>query len=46
MAKTTCGIALLGCGIVGGGVVNILLRQREVLKQRTGVDLLLRHVVV
>ena len=46
MAKQQFGIALLGCGIVGGGVANILLKQREVLKQRTGVDLQLRHVVV
>ena len=44
--KNQIGIALLGCGIVGGGVVNILQRQREVLRQRTGVDLVLRHVVV
>jgi homoserine dehydrogenase len=46
MAKREVGIALLGCGTVGGGVVNILQKQRELLKQRTGVDLVLRHVVV
>src|SRR5687768_11192210 len=46
MPERSIGIALLGCGTVGGGVVNILLKQREVLKQRTGVDLHLRHVVV
>jgi homoserine dehydrogenase len=46
MARTTLGIALLGCGTVGGGVVNILRQQREMLRQRTGVDLVLRHVVV
>ena len=46
MSDRSIGIALLGCGTVGGGVVNILLKQRGVLKQRTGVDLALRHVVV
>ncbi len=40
------GITLLGCGTVGGGVASILLKQRELLKQRTGVDLVLKHVVV
>jgi homoserine dehydrogenase len=46
MSERSIGIALLGCGTVGGGVVNILLKQRDVLKQRTGIDLVLRHVVV
>src|SRR5207244_895498 len=40
------GVTLLGCGTVGGGVVNILLQQRELLRQRTGIDFVLRHVVV
>ena len=40
------GITLLGCGIVGGGVVNILRQQRDLLRQRTGIDFELRHVVV
>src|SRR6185437_14366960 len=40
------GITLLGCGTVGGGVVNVLLKQREVIRRRTGVDLVLKHVVV
>src|SRR5215213_7431172 len=46
MAKTTSGIALLRCGTVGGGVVNILQQQRELLRRRTGLELVLRHVVV
>ncbi|HYO11210.1 MAG TPA: homoserine dehydrogenase [Tepidisphaeraceae bacterium] len=46
MAKSTIGVTLLGCGTVGGGVVNILLRQRELLRQRTGIEFALRHVVV
>lgn len=46
MAQKTVGVALLGCGIVGGGVVNILRQQRQLLRQRTGIDFELRHVVV
>jgi homoserine dehydrogenase len=44
--KKEIGITLLGCGTVGGGVVNVILKQRELLKQRTGIDFVLRHVVV
>lgn len=46
MADKTVGIALLGCGIVGGGVAGILRAQRELIRTRTGIDLELRHVVV
>ena len=40
------GITLLGCGVVGGGVVRILGQQREMLERRTGLRFDLRHVVV
>src|SRR4051812_27341074 len=46
MAEKTVGVALLGCGIVGGGVVAILREQQELIRQRTGIQLELRHVVV
>jgi homoserine dehydrogenase len=46
MADKTVGVCLLGCGIVGGGVERILREQRTLLRQRTGIDLELRHVVV
>ena len=46
MAEKTIGVTLLGCGIVGGGVANILMKQRDLLHQRTGIDFVLRHVVV
>jgi homoserine dehydrogenase len=46
MADRTIGIALLGCGIVGGGVASILSDSRDLLRQRTGIDFDLRHVVV
>lgn len=40
------GIALLGCGVVGGGVVRLLTERRDLLAQRTGVSFDIRHVVV
>src|SRR5438270_9705132 len=40
------GIALLGCGTVGGGVVKLLLGQADRLAARAGRPLDLRHVVV
>ena len=46
MAEKSIGITLLGCGIVGGGVVQILREQRDLLRQRTGIGFDLRHVVV
>jgi homoserine dehydrogenase len=40
------GIALLGCGTVGGGVVRLLTEQADRLTARAGRPLELRHVVV
>ncbi|HQY88352.1 MAG TPA: homoserine dehydrogenase, partial [Tepidisphaeraceae bacterium] len=40
------GIALIGCGIVGSGVVKILERRRAEFFSRAGVEFDLRHVVV
>lgn len=40
------GICLLGCGIVGGGVVKILAEQADLLQRRAGLGFDLRHVVV
>jgi homoserine dehydrogenase len=44
--EQTVGVALLGAGIVGGGVVKILRDQREMLHRRTGLTFEIRHVVV
>jgi homoserine dehydrogenase len=33
------GIGLLGCGTIGSGVVEVLHRQRELIRRRTGFDL-------
>jgi homoserine dehydrogenase len=46
MAQTSLGICLLGCGVVGGGVVQLLRDQRELLQRRTGLSFDIRHVVV
>jgi homoserine dehydrogenase len=40
------GVALLGCGIVGGGVLRLLNEQRALLRARTGLEVDVRHVVV
>ena len=46
MADKTVGVALLGCGTVGGGVVSIIRDHHDMLLARTGIDFQLRHVVV
>src|SRR5436305_12921347 len=46
MPDRSIGIALLGCGVVGGGVLRILTEQREMLRRRTGVTFDVRHLVV
>lgn len=43
---TPVGIALLGCGVVGSGVIRIINEQRELLQRRTGLVFDIRHVVV
>lgn len=40
------GIGLIGCGVVGGGVVHHLQRNSDLLAQRTGVDLFIAQVAV
>ena len=46
MSEKSVGIALLGCGIVGGGVLQILTGQHDLLRRRTGLRFDVRHVVV
>jgi len=43
---TPYGIALIGCGTVGGGVAKLLLEQPQRLAERAGRPLVLRRVVV
>ena len=42
----TLGIALVGCGTVGGGVAHVLLAHADRITQRAGRPLALRRVVV
>jgi homoserine dehydrogenase len=37
-------LGLIGCGTVGTGVARLLIQQRELIQQRTGIPLVLRHV--
>ncbi len=39
------GIALVGCGTVGGAVAVMLTRDRELLERRTGLSLELKYIV-
>ena len=45
MADKTIGIALVGCGTVGGEVARLLISDAALLAERSGVGLELRHVV-
>ncbi|MDR1144788.1 MAG: homoserine dehydrogenase [Verrucomicrobiales bacterium] len=40
----TVGIGLIGCGVVGGGFARHLLRNHDLIAERTGVDLQLRRI--
>jgi homoserine dehydrogenase len=44
--QSPVGITLVGAGVVGRGVLAILDEQTALLKQRTGIDFVVRHVVV
>jgi homoserine dehydrogenase len=38
------GIGLIGCGVVGGGFVKHLLRNHDLIAERTGVDLQIKKI--
>jgi len=46
MTENPIGITLLGCGIVGSGVVKLLTEQADMLRRRAGLGFDIRHVVV
>ena len=46
MNPGSLGIGLLGLGNVGGGVAQALVRNRELLSEKAGIDLALRKVLV
>jgi homoserine dehydrogenase len=39
------GIAVVGCGTVGGATAALLIQDREGLQQRTGLDMRLKYIV-
>jgi homoserine dehydrogenase len=43
--ENTCGVAIAGCGTVGGAAARILTRDEAFLRRRCGVRLELRHIV-
>jgi len=40
-----CGVAVVGCGTVGGGVATLLTRDQEAVAKRVGRPVELLHVV-
>lgn len=46
MAAKQLSIGLLGCGTVGGGLVELVGRNRELLRERAGVDLKIKKILV
>jgi homoserine dehydrogenase len=44
-AKGKYGVALVGCGIVGGGTARVLTEDRIYLQERTGIPLYLKYIV-
>ncbi len=46
MQHIKIGVGLLGCGTVGGGVADVLLRQADHLEKRSGIRLELKKVLV
>lgn len=38
-------VAIVGCGIVGGATAQLLIKDREILRERSGVDLRLNYLV-
>ncbi|MEN2997433.1 MAG: homoserine dehydrogenase, partial [Brevinematia bacterium] len=39
-------VGVVGFGVVGGGVVDILQSSRELIKKRAGVDIELKYVAI
>ena len=46
MSKKQLTIGLLGCGTVGGGLVELVTRNRDLLRERSGVDLKISKILV
>ncbi|HAK47359.1 MAG TPA: homoserine dehydrogenase, partial [Spirochaeta sp.] len=45
MSTKKIGVAVIGCGIVGGATAKLLVNDKELLKTRTGMELELKYIV-
>ena len=45
MSAKKIGVAVVGCGIVGGATARLLINDKELLKSRTGIELELKYIV-
>lgn len=45
MSAKKIGVAVIGCGIVGGATAKLLVNDKELLKTRTGIELELKYIV-
>lgn len=45
MSAKKIGVAVIGCGIVGGATAKLLINDRELLKKKTGIELVLKYIV-
>lgn len=45
MQKRAFGIAVIGCGTVGGAVSSLLVKDAPLLSKKTGTDLVLKYIV-
>ena len=45
MSVKKIGVAVIGCGIVGGATAKLLINDGEMLKNRTGLELNLKYIV-
>jgi homoserine dehydrogenase len=46
MSKKQLTIGLLGCGTVGGGLVELVARNRDLLRERSGIDFTISKILV
>ena len=45
MAADKIGIAVIGCGVVGGATAKLLVRDKQMLTDRIGIELNLKYIV-